>query len=73
VDDAGNVLKCFSKSLEVEVGAKGIFTGTVVDHKEWKGAKETVLTRMMVGAPKAKAKADKPVNTKEFATVEVPF
>jgi hypothetical protein len=71
VDDAGNILKCFSNSLEVEVGAKGMFTGTVVEHKEWKGAKETVLTRMMVGAPKSKAA--KPVNTKEFENVEVPF
>lgn len=75
VDAAGNVVKAFTnKPLEIAVGQSGTFTGTVAEHKEWKGVKETVVTRLMSGAPKAAKKAaTAPVATKLFDDVEVPF
>jgi hypothetical protein len=74
VDAAGNVIKTFTNSdLKIEVGQSGTFTGTVVEHKEWKGVKETIVKRPTVGAPKGKAMKAAPADIKQFDQIDVPF
>lgn len=74
----GDTVKWFNKgkSLDIEIGESSTFTGTVVDHNEFKGQKATIVTRLSVGAP-APAKKLTPAETvadqRQFDQVEVPF
>jgi len=49
IDDQGNVLKWFaSNPPELEIGRHYTLTGTVKAHDEWRGTKNTVLTRCKI-------------------------
>jgi hypothetical protein len=44
-DDVGNRFTWFSSSSVLEINTKVILKGTIKEHKEFKGQKQTVLSR----------------------------
>jgi len=75
VDEAGNILKWFNKGkpLDVELNTTAVFSGTILNHEEYRGVKSTVLSRVTLGAPAAAKTAAAPVNDKQFDVFELPF
>lgn len=58
-DEAGNVVKWFSSRIqdELEIDTNVTVTGRVKDHADWKGRKQTMLTRCTLTVQKVLEKA----------------
>lgn len=68
----GNILTWFASSAELTIGETYKLTGTVKKHEEYRGAKQTVVTRVKEYVDKAAVKAAKKqaaVDAKLFKTI----
>ena len=57
-DENGNLAVWFSSGTKLEEGETYELVGTVKDHKEYRGVKETILTRCKIAGSERKAKKE---------------